>query len=322
MDVFVKILRSQESGYSGDKPDQRGKYILVPQAAYSVFPVLSKTVLNDSKVLKVSTKSGASIGLNIVYHNAKYFPSLLARDHNEVRIYRNVPLDNDLSLDRNVVVIMLQNEQKEFAFDSITPAENDYDLWCDIARASQGTYELDSLKDQSRIRDLIKSTNDNKEDIVNSLDVIKDSVSRYKKSRVQQPSIDGDPSAILSSLIKSQADFAKYLRDMYDNKCAIRQVGLIEGQSAGLDAAHILAHMHGGPLLPSNGILLSSDLHQCFDRGFFGLTEENKVIIRSDVPKTSELYRYDGLIIKPSSDYEIFAPYHQYSAAHRDAHSI
>jgi hypothetical protein len=322
MKVFVKILRSQESGYSGDKPNQRGKYILIPQVAYSVFPVLSTTILNDSKILKANTNSGLSIGLNIVYHNAKHFPRVLTRDHNEIRIYRNVALDNELSLDRNVVIIMVQNEQSGYAFDSVQPIDKDYEDWCKIARTSQGTYELDDLKDQKRIRQLIQNTFNNEGAIVNSPEVIKESVERFKKARKQQPSIVGDPSAVLSSLIKSQSDFSKYLRDMYDNKCAIRQVGLVKGQSAGLDAAHIQAHTHNGPLLPSNGFLLSSDLHQCFDRGFFGLSDDNRVIIRTDVPKNSELHRYDGLIIKPSSEYELFSPYYKYNQAHRLAHNI
>lgn len=322
MEIFVKILRSQESGYSGDKPNQRGKYILIPQAAYSVFPVLSTTTLNDSKILKVNTNSGLSIGLNIVYHNAKFFPKILIRDHNEIRIYRNVSVDTELSLDRNVVIIIVKNSQGEYAFDSVRPTDNDYEDWCEIARSSQGTYALDSLKNQKRISQLILNTSSNKEGIVNSSEVIKESVERYKKARVQQPSIDGDPSSVLSSLIRSQSDFSKYLRDMYDNKCAIRGVGLIKGKSAGLDAAHIQAHTHNGPLLPSNGFLLSGDLHQCFDRGFFGLSDDNKVIIRADVPRDSELYRYDGLIIKPKPEYELFSPYFKYNQAHRAAHNI
>lgn len=322
MKIYVKKLQSQESGYSGNTPNKRGKYILIPKAAYSVFPVLSTTVLNDSKVLKVNTNSGLSIGLNIVYHNAKYFPKFMDRAHNEIRIYRNIALDTELSLDRNVVVIIVQNEQGEYAFDSVQPTDNDYNEWSKIAATSQGTYSLDSLKDQRRINQLLQNTRDNQSDLINGAEVIQESIARFNKSRQQQPSIDGDPASVLSSLIKSQSDFAKYLRDMYNNKCAVRNVGLIEGNSAGLDAAHIQAHSHNGPLLPSNGFLLSSDLHQCFDRGFFGLNNDNRIIIRADVPRTSELYRYDGHLIKPSTEFSLFSPYHKYNEAHRIEHNI
>ena len=34
---FAKILESNESGYSGDKPNQRGKFILVPNLTGTFF---------------------------------------------------------------------------------------------------------------------------------------------------------------------------------------------------------------------------------------------------------------------------------------------
>ena len=75
MDIFIKKLGSQESGYSGDKPNQRGKYILIPISAYSIFPHLSQRVLNDSKVIRLRVLSHEEIGLNIFYSNAKHFCS-------------------------------------------------------------------------------------------------------------------------------------------------------------------------------------------------------------------------------------------------------
>jgi hypothetical protein len=322
MDIFVKILGSQESGYSGDKPNQRGKYILIPQGAYMAFPLLSKTVLNDSKIIKVLTISGASIGLNIVYHNAKYFPSILKRDHNEIRIYRNITLDKELSLDRRVVIIMAKTNDSEYSVDSVLPESHDYQDWVKIANASKYPYKYSDLKGYARVKSLIDTTKNMSNELLNSREVIKKSISVYKNARKQQSAVDGDPASILSTLIKSQSDFAKYLRDMYGNKCSLRNISLIESNAAGLDAAHIQAHTHQGPLLPSNGLLLSSDLHSCFDKGYFSLTDNNKVIIRKDVPKTSELYRYEGYLIKPIKEFELFSPYYKYNRFHREHHKI
>jgi len=322
MEIFIKTLRSQESGYSGDKPNQRGKYIFVPKAMYSIFPVLTKTTLNDTKIIKVITKSGLPIALNIVYHNAKYFPDILRRNHDEVRIYRNRDLDLELSLDREVVVIFIKLNNGEYAVDAVLPQNFDYSTWVELSNQNKNSYAYDVLKGQKRIVELIENTESINSDVINDTDIISETAKIYNKARKQQPGIPGDPSSILSSLIKSQADFSKYIRNIYDNKCALRGVALVEDNFAGLDAAHIQAHSHGGPLLPSNGILLSSDLHQCFDRGYFGLRDDNSLIIRSDVPRNSELYKYNGVIIQPKLEFLLFSPYIKYNQAHRKEHKI
>ena len=43
---FAKILRPQESGYSGDKNKQRGKYIYLPKTCWEFFPLLKKDIFN------------------------------------------------------------------------------------------------------------------------------------------------------------------------------------------------------------------------------------------------------------------------------------
>ena len=328
-EVFIKKLQSQESGYSGDKPNKRGKYILVPKGASSMFPVLSKEILNDMKIIKSNFLSGNSIGLNIVYHNAKYFPNIKDRGHNEVRIYRNVFLDNDLKLDRYVIFLAVKLDNGEYAFDSILPDDSEYDLFDKLSSEckGKGLLELKDITGTSRINSLFKIKREseviNSDDIIQSTNKFFNKTEKvYKAARVQQPAMVGDKAAIFSSLIKSQNDFARYLRLIYDNKCAIRGTSLITDNHAGLDAAHIQADTHGGPLLPSNGLLLSSDLHKCFDQGYLGLSNDNRVVIRSDVPKTSELYKYEGVIIKPIEGYEMCAPFHAYSEFHRSEHQI
>ena len=71
---FAKILESNESGYSGDKPNQRGKFILVPKKCLRAFPPLSESILNSQSTIKCLLPNSNLVGLNIVYHNAKFFP--------------------------------------------------------------------------------------------------------------------------------------------------------------------------------------------------------------------------------------------------------
>ena len=104
---FAKVLKSNESGWSGNKPNQRGKFIIVPKSFYSIFPELSRLILNDQKTIKCITLDKKVIGLNIVYHNAKFFPETHNRDHDEVRIYRNSDIDDALELEKDKLVVFL-----------------------------------------------------------------------------------------------------------------------------------------------------------------------------------------------------------------------
>ncbi|MGR5449434.1 HNH endonuclease [Vibrio sp. PNB22_3_1] len=328
--IFIKKLQSQESGYSGDKPNQRGKYILIPKDSLKMFPTLSSARLNDCKVITATLPNKDKIGLNIVYHNAKFFPKLLKRNHNEVRLYRSIDLDEPLKLDRDVIFIAIKISNSDYVFDSVLPSDLDYDKF-EVFSAQcrkDGCFELKSLEHIDRIQKLLSIKDDGK-DIKNidsviskANNIISETKQTYSTARVQQPAAEGDIAAILEPLIKSQSDFAKYLRLVYGNKCALRKTSLVEGSHVGLDAAHIQAHTHGGPLLPSNGMLLSSDLHKCFDQGLFSLDDNNCVVIHDDVPKSSLLYEFCGLKVEPIMGYEICMPYQKYSQFHRKEHEF
>ena len=86
----------------------------------------------------------------------------------------------------------------------------------------------------------------------------------------------------------------------------------------GLDAAHIKPDQHGGPLLPTNGILLSKDLHHAFEAGAFSLDSENKVIVNSLVSKESEVQKFAGVEIKPQDKFSLFGPFSSYVNHHRE----
>ena len=74
MEVFLKILGSQESGYSGNKPNQRGTYVLIPNEAWKLFPHLTTSNLHDFKRLNIYVTETDHPDVNYVYHNAKFHP--------------------------------------------------------------------------------------------------------------------------------------------------------------------------------------------------------------------------------------------------------
>ena len=322
---FVKILRSQESGYSGDKPNQRGKYILVPRGCLEAFPPLSESILNSQSTIKCLLPNSNLVGLNIVYHNAKFFPSH-QRNHNEVRIYRNNEFDEGLSPDRNVLIIFFPNDDHllgSFNVISLREGDHEFDLW---KKFDSKTFEIQQVQQLTVTKELMASSKDNNSDrtIDNFKNVIqkmakisKDSIGS-SRPRTQQEAAHGDPALALSTLINSQGQFSKYVNEMYDFKCCLRKNALINTSGLGLEAAHIKAHANGGPLLPTNGILLSADLHKIFDAGGLSLYDDGSVQVHPSIPKSSGIWDYENLKICPKPGFEYFTPYKDYIEFHRN----
>jgi len=325
MELFAKMLQSQESGYSGDTPDQRGKYMLIPIRSQDFFPGLTTSILNDTKVIRVRTIAGASIALNLVYHNAKFFPELLSRAHNEIRLYRNSFIDEALGLDRDVIVVMLRKSKDEYSIDSIQPSDRDYDYWKDIVKAvkDRGPIETNTISKTGRIATIRASASSaSDDDVINKAQAVREASAVYSRAREQQPAYIEDPCKIMSALFRTQKDFSDYVRMIYDNKCALRGTSLVANSPAGLEAAHIKGHSVGGPLLPSNGFLLSADLHKCFDQGVFALDDANKVIINKTIPSDSDINNYLGKVVQPITGYELCKPFHLYNKYHRQIHFV
>ena len=117
MRFFIKKLGSNESGYSGDIPNQRGKFILIPKSEYDFFPPHSTAYLNDMTIVNFITPQGFVIPRKYDWHNAKFHLSTrsdLNRDHDEKRLYRSNSLDNALQLDRNVFFICAKHADGEY----------------------------------------------------------------------------------------------------------------------------------------------------------------------------------------------------------------
>ena len=320
-DIFIKKLESNESGYSGNKPDQRGKFILISKEFYDFFPYLSKLTLNDQAVMRCKISGNHDIAVNIVYHNAKYFPQTHERAHNEVRLYRNSKLDEVLNLDRGVIVVATKFDNGSYGFTSIQKNNSNYEVWKEIAKNTKNNSAIyDSIKKLSETKQLIDLDNNDNKDIQNSKEVIDQFTARLIKTRKQHPEFihADDPAKPLQNIFNTQSAFTNYVREMYGGKCAMRGTSLIFDNFSGLEAAHIRADEHKGPLLPTNGILLSNDLHKAFDDGFFTLNEENNVIVSKKVPKNSNLWGFNDMMISPIIGYETFKPFKSYTKWHHD----
>jgi predicted restriction endonuclease len=104
---------------------------------------------------------------------------------------------------------------------------------------------------------------------------------------------------------------------VYDNLCAVRCNSYAPNFSGGLEAAHIHAKGEGGNFLPTNGILLSADLHRTFDLGLWTLTDDLRVMVHPTL-SSGLLIQYNNkhLTIPPAN--AAFRPYTGYIQWHRE----
>ncbi len=91
-----------------------------------------------------------------------------------------------------------------------------------------------------------------------------------------------------------QGAFRVLVTEAYERRCAVTG----ERTLPVLEAAHIKPFAESGPHLVSNGLLLRSDLHTLFDRGYVTVTEDLHVeiskCIKQEFKNGREYYAYHG----------------------------
>ncbi len=111
-------------------------------------------------------------------------------------------------------------------------------------------------------------------------------------------------SEILTRVRLGQGAFRIMVTDAYERRCAVSG----ERTLPALDAAHIKPYDRSGPHLISNGMLLRSDIHRLYDKGYITITTDYRVFvsrkIKEEYENGREYYRYHGnrLVSCPSRE--------------------
>lgn len=329
MQIFLKKLLGQESGYSGDTPNVRGKYILIPKVAWEYFPTLSQGTRNSFCSIRIKQPSGAWLGIIYVWNNTKYFPEVGGRDHDERRLYRNNSVDESLKLDRDVIVGMAKSERSDADFyaNSCAPDEKEYEKLLELLgrdTAMMVDFEKIKLLAPRFCEVLLNEINKDKAEpeteetsVENAEEIFEDVKKRYVQYLGPKVDVDGDPLLALSTSFKSQGDFTLAVRKIYKGKCALRESFIYKDHPVGLEAAHVHAKVNGGNNLPSNGILLSTDLHRAFDEGIWTLTDDLRVIVHEQITDGLLLNFVNKELAIPAENIA-FKPFHGYVKWHRE----
>lgn len=126
---------------------------------------------------------------------------------------------------------------------------------------------------------------------------------------------------------KRDVQFSLRVLPAYDFSCALTRYRMVsvDGTTA-VDAAHIKQFKRGGPNCPENGIALSKTAHWLFDRGFWSIGDDYRVLMKTSLfDETGEASH----LLKPRTDMPILLPSckdcqpnREYLAWHRERHGF
>lgn len=296
MKYYLKKCGHQELGsVNVDGKPQRGRYLLTSmnEKVLSMFPALSTTQLNDSALLPIiPLYSGKKIYCNFVYHNDKFHGSTAKHKRNEYRLYLNKALENNSLLFKVGDIIVIRTDDNETA-----------------EQENSNVYYLDCVKNDGST--LYNHLNKAIEDypISGGYGIYEGNIPEFeeKVSRILNPDeceVEIDDSVMtcvaatdsVASLFNA-VSFRDFVMVGYENLCAVTGTVIKYESYMNLEAAHIRPKSHGGLFLPNNGMALCRDLHWAFDKGFFTLNDELKVVVH---PKTTSDYlkSFDGKKIR------------------------
>ncbi len=112
----------------------------------------------------------------------------------------------------------------------------------------------------------------------------------------QQEARYGDPMLVRPRL--GQGIFRLSVTDAYGRACAVTS----EHSLPALEAAHIRPYGDGGEHEVSNGLLLRSDIHRLFDKGYVGVTPDHRFVVstrlRDDFSNGRSYYPLHGKAIR------------------------
>ena len=116
--------------------------------------------------------------------------------------------------------------------------------------------------------------------------------------------------------------FRKRVMDVYDRRCALTGMQLINGGGrAEAQAAHVMSVEAGGPDTVANGIALSGTVHWMFDRGLIALSDAGDVLLSpkiNDIDGVTKLLHPDRRARLPDS--AVLRPHARFLTWHREYH--
>ena len=109
-------MLSQESGYSGGKPN-RGSYISIPKKAWFYFPTFKDKILNPKEYVTFKINEFEYFTLEFVWHNSSLISENLSEKknkNNERRIYTSKEFKSSTLIDKGFIFSL--RKKRKFLF--------------------------------------------------------------------------------------------------------------------------------------------------------------------------------------------------------------
>lgn len=311
---YIHKVGHQEMGSVNKKGDRpaRGRYFLVAKSCLHFFPHISSIVMNDKVLLSIipmiKGKEKERVLCTMDYHNQKFADIEYTGNNprNEVRIYMNNEIDPDKEYfykgDYAVFERFDISGEIYYSLTKITSEHRGSEILQKILDENDKRFHANAVIDT--VFDFIeKPVFDEISDIVVTDEATK-VIKSESESLLNNYSIQANNSEentleeSMGCSIFNSSLFHDLVMNAYQYRCAVtgKVIRYKEGNVDlfNLEAAHIKPQAHQGTFLPCNGIALSRDMHFAFDKGFFSITDDYRIIV-SEKLKDNWFYKeYNG----------------------------
>ena len=327
---YIHKVGHQEMGSVnkiGDTPS-RGRYFFISKSCLDFFPHISSVVMNDKIILSIipmrDDEEEKKVYCTMDYHNQKFADITYSGNNprNEIRLYMNNDIDPDRQYffkeDLAVFERFEVNGEKIYSLTKISPTHEKYEELLNLVESEDSRFhsnimfegDLDYIR-KPNIEEIteVVLTKEAKEVIKKETESISAQADKEEESTTDFEEEMG------SSFFNSDM-FRDLVMNAYHYKCAITGKAIRYKDLLNLETAHIKAKAHHGTYLPCNGIAMSRDMHFAFDKGFFTITDDYKVMVSENLKGDWFYEEYNGKsIFVPSEDF--FKPKKEYLAHHR-----
>lgn len=321
---YLKKLGSQElgspkQGIDGSIKYARGRYIYISKDNDGFFPHLSETVLNDNAFIQLSMPFTTDIIYAwFGYHNSKRIDTVYTNGmgRNEMRLYLNNQVDDNKRYFHPGEIVVFEkvavNDTTVYVVHLFAPSQPQYAELAALIPQRSGFALIDEPLDciqQGRLVSTNAATID---------DRVLAAVEHRQQEVIDETDGADDEEISLGAGLFNSVNFRDFVMQAYGFKCAVTRRVIRYGEFNNLEAAHIKPRAHNGLFLPCNGIALSRDMHFAFDKGFFTVDDQYKILVHPNVLQTnSYLNDYNGQeLLLPRQDY--FKPRIEYLHYHQD----
>lgn len=283
---YIKKLGRQELGSPLLMPDgsvrySRGRYIYISKDNDGFFPHLSTTLLNDNALILLKMPfAEEAMYAHFGYHNSSRIDTVdtVGKGRNEMRLYLNNQIDDNKAFFHPEEILVIERIDLEgspvYSMNLFAPGNPVYDQLNSLIPARKGFTLYNEVLPFVRTPILSGSVADLSEPVRTLI--------QTEQNNTLNQGVDIDEMG--ASLFNSRT-FHDFVMNAYHNLCAITHRAISYNGFSNLEAAHIMPRAHNGVYLPCNGIAMSKDMHFAFDKGFFTIDENYKILVHPDVER-------------------------------------